>query len=192
MANLASEAPAAPLAAARRTDGPDPREVREFFEQYKAYVDMDEDAYRARIAEVAAEIQATGTYTHTTDELTVGAKLAWYNHSRCIGKLYWRSLTVRDCRHVTDARGHPRRLLRAPARRPQRRPHQADDHDLRARRPRQARRAPAQRPDRRLRRLPATRTAPWLGDGGALELTELAQSLGWDPERQDRRSTCSR
>ena len=105
VANLASEAPAVPLATARRTEGPDLREVREFFEQYKAYVDMDEDAYRARIAEVAGEIQATGTYTHTTDELTVGAKLAWYNHSRCVGKLYWRSLTVRDCRDVTTPEG---------------------------------------------------------------------------------------
>ena len=59
----------------------------------------------ARIAEVVAEIQATGTYTHTTDELTVGAKLAWYNHTRCVGKLYWRSLTVRDCRDVTTPEG---------------------------------------------------------------------------------------
>ena len=120
-----------PLAAARRADGPDPREVREFFEQYKAYVDMDDDAYRARIAEVMAEIQATGTYTHTTDELTVGAKLAWYNHTRCIGKLYWRSPDRPRLPRRHRRRGHPRRVLRAPARRPQRRPHQADDHDLR-------------------------------------------------------------
>src|SRR4051812_38779590 len=102
VANLASEAPVRPAASA---GGPDPREVREFYEQYQAYTGMDEDAFRARVAEVVAEIQATGTYTHTTDELTVGAKLAWYHHTRCIGKLYWRGLTVRDCRHVTDAEG---------------------------------------------------------------------------------------
>ncbi|GIJ64527.1 nitric oxide synthase oxygenase [Virgisporangium aurantiacum] len=56
-----------------------------------------------RLAEVAAEIAATGTYTHTPTELTHGAKLAWRNASRCIGRLYWNSLVVRDRRHVTGA-----------------------------------------------------------------------------------------
>ena len=64
---------------------------------------MPEDASSARLEDVFAEIEAPGTYTHTTDELTVGAKLAWHNHTRCIGKLYWRWLAVRDCRHVTAA-----------------------------------------------------------------------------------------
>src|SRR3954471_12737288 len=73
VANLASEAP---VRSAYPTDGPNPREVREFFEQYKAYVEMPDDAFNARVGEVMAEITATGTYTHTTDELTVGAKLA--------------------------------------------------------------------------------------------------------------------
>jgi nitric-oxide synthase len=58
-----------------------------------------------RLAEVAAEIAATGTYTHTPTELSYGAKLAWRNASRCIGRLYWKSLVVRDRRHVTDADG---------------------------------------------------------------------------------------
>ena len=40
------------------------------------------------------------TYRPTADEQTAGAKLAWYNHTRCIAKLYWRSLTARDCRHL--------------------------------------------------------------------------------------------
>ncbi|GIJ65905.1 nitric oxide synthase oxygenase [Virgisporangium ochraceum] len=56
-----------------------------------------------RLAEVAAEIAATGTYTHTPAELTHGARLAWRNASRCIGRLYWKSLVVRDRRHVTGA-----------------------------------------------------------------------------------------
>jgi nitric-oxide synthase, bacterial len=81
----------------------DPDEVRDFFEQYREQTDMPEDALQRRLEDVFAEIEARGTYTHTTDELTVGAKLAWLNHTRCIGKLYWRSLAVRDCRHVTAA-----------------------------------------------------------------------------------------
>ena len=48
--------------------------------------------------DVIAEIAETGTYTHTTEELTVGARLAWRHNTRCIGKLYWRGLTVRDFR----------------------------------------------------------------------------------------------
>jgi nitric-oxide synthase len=58
-----------------------------------------------RIAAVDAEIAATGTYTHTTDELAFGARVAWRNSSRCIGRLYWRSLCVLDRRHVNDADG---------------------------------------------------------------------------------------
>ncbi|WP_394621933.1 nitric oxide synthase oxygenase [Lentzea sp. JNUCC 0626] len=55
----------------------------------------------ARLAEVHAEIAATGTYRHTTEELTFGARVAWRNSSRCIGRLYWRSLKVRDQREVS-------------------------------------------------------------------------------------------
>ena len=55
-----------------------------------------------RIAAVRAEIAATGTYVHTTEELTHGARLAWRNNTRCIGRLYWKSLIVRDRRHVAD------------------------------------------------------------------------------------------
>jgi nitric-oxide synthase len=57
----------------------------------------------ARIEEIRAEVASTGTYTHTTDELTFGARVAWRNSNRCIGRLYWRSLRVRDRRGSTDA-----------------------------------------------------------------------------------------
>ncbi|MGW2564103.1 nitric oxide synthase oxygenase [Streptomyces sp. NPDC001514] len=60
-------------------------------------------ALAARIAAVNAEIEATGTYRHTTSELAHGARVAWRNSNRCIGRLYWRSLRVRDRRDVRDA-----------------------------------------------------------------------------------------
>src|SRR2546430_927364 len=44
----------------------------------------------SRVAEVTAEIEATGCYTHTTEELLAGAKLAWRNHARCVGRGHWR------------------------------------------------------------------------------------------------------
>jgi nitric-oxide synthase len=41
---------------------------------------------------------------HTIAELTHGARLAWRNNTRCIGRLYWKSLIVRDRRQVADPR----------------------------------------------------------------------------------------
>jgi nitric-oxide synthase, bacterial len=56
-----------------------------------------------RIAQVRAEVAATGTYRHTRMELAFGARVAWRNSARCIGRLYWRSLQVRDLRRVHRA-----------------------------------------------------------------------------------------
>jgi nitric-oxide synthase, bacterial len=56
-----------------------------------------------RLREVRREIEASGTYWHTPAELAFGARVAWRNSSRCIGRLYWQSLRVRDRREVTAA-----------------------------------------------------------------------------------------
>ncbi|NEB81744.1 nitric oxide synthase oxygenase [Streptomyces sp. SID14478] len=56
-----------------------------------------------RLAEIDTELAATGTYTHTPQELVFGARVAWRNANRCIGRLYWRSLRVRDLRGLTGA-----------------------------------------------------------------------------------------
>jgi len=56
-----------------------------------------------RLAQVRGEIAETGTYRHTPAELAFGARVAWRNSARCIGRLYWRSLRIRDRRRVTDA-----------------------------------------------------------------------------------------
>jgi nitric-oxide synthase, bacterial len=56
-----------------------------------------------RIAQVRREVGVTGTYHHTPAELTFAARVAWRNSSRCIGRLYWRSLRVRDRRHISAA-----------------------------------------------------------------------------------------
>lgn len=55
-----------------------------------------------RISWARAEIGLTGTYQHTSAELAFGARVAWRNSARCIGRLYWRSLRVRDLRAVRD------------------------------------------------------------------------------------------
>jgi nitric-oxide synthase len=58
-------------------------------------------AFAARWAQVSAEIERTGTYVQSYDELSFGAKLAWRNSTRCIGRLFWNGLMVRDMRHLT-------------------------------------------------------------------------------------------
>jgi nitric-oxide synthase, bacterial len=56
-----------------------------------------------RLGHVRREIETTGTYRHTAEELAFGARVAWRNSSRCIGRMYWQSLRVRDRREVTKA-----------------------------------------------------------------------------------------
>jgi nitric-oxide synthase, bacterial len=56
-----------------------------------------------RIRQIQREIAAEGTYQHTEEELTFAAQVAWRNSARCIGRLYWRSLRVRDRRHISSA-----------------------------------------------------------------------------------------
>jgi nitric-oxide synthase, bacterial len=56
-----------------------------------------------RIREVEAEISSRGTYTQTIEELYFGARLAWRNSVRCVGRKYWEGLSIRDCRHLTTA-----------------------------------------------------------------------------------------
>jgi nitric-oxide synthase len=80
----------------------DPGEAEDFLRQ--CYVENPRlGPVEPRLAIVRAQIAATGTYVHTTDELTYGAKMAWRNASRCIGRLYWRSLQVLDRRRARTA-----------------------------------------------------------------------------------------
>lgn len=56
-----------------------------------------------RMNQVRMEIERTGTYAHTIEELTFGARVAWRNASRCIGRLHWPSLHVVDQRMVSTS-----------------------------------------------------------------------------------------
>ena len=89
-----------PPAQVENTGEIDIAEAEDFVRQHHTE-NPDLGPVEARLAEVHAEIAATGTYRHTTAELTFGARVAWRNSSRCIGRLYWRSLKVRDQREVS-------------------------------------------------------------------------------------------
>jgi nitric-oxide synthase len=55
-----------------------------------------------RLSEVKEEIRESGTWTPTAMELGFAAQIAWRNAERCVGRLYWRGLRLRDCRHITN------------------------------------------------------------------------------------------
>lgn len=74
-------------------------DLRDFDLLVEAISDLHQVA-PGRRAEVAAAIEATGTYQLSYPELAAGAKVAWRNHARCNGRMHWRSLRVRDCRDV--------------------------------------------------------------------------------------------
>ncbi|MEY9844099.1 nitric oxide synthase oxygenase [Streptacidiphilus sp. MAP5-3] len=77
--------------------------IRDFAREHPGAVDPE-----ARLREIAAAVATEGTYTHTPAELGYGARVAWRNAARCIGRLYWNNLTVRDLRHLT----HPDDIAR--------------------------------------------------------------------------------
>ncbi|MGX6605704.1 nitric oxide synthase oxygenase [Micromonosporaceae bacterium Da 78-11] len=80
----------------------DPGEAEDFLRQ--CYTENPRlGPVEPRLAIVRAQVAATGTYVHTTDELGYGAKMAWRNAGRCIGRLYWRSLVVLDRRRARTA-----------------------------------------------------------------------------------------
>lgn len=51
-----------------------------------------------RLRAISHDIVTKGHYTPTSEELLVGAKIAWRNHARCPGRYSWRSLQLIDAR----------------------------------------------------------------------------------------------
>ena len=70
-----------------------------FLEQFYAEA-APFNSYDERLRQVRHEIGTTGSYEHTPQELTFGARVAWRNSARCIGRLYWQGLRVRDRRRL--------------------------------------------------------------------------------------------
>jgi len=70
----------------------------------EAYYELgkSEEEAKRRINEVLKQIEDTGFYTHTYEELRHGAKMAWRNNNRCIGRLFWQTLEVFDARDIED------------------------------------------------------------------------------------------
>lgn len=130
--------------------------------------------------QVVEAIRRAGAYWHTLEELTFGARVAWRNSNRCIGRIYWKTLKVRDCRQLDSAEaivaallehiaqatngGDIRPLISVFA------PELPDRPAPRIWNPQLIRYAGYRQPDGTI-----------LGDPLQLQLTEIAQQLGWRP-----------
>jgi hypothetical protein len=87
----------------RRLSGLEQKEeARAFLTLFYQESGRTKSALGKRWAEVRRSLSKTGTYEHTQQELAYGARVAWRNHGRCIGRLYWESLEVFDCRELTE------------------------------------------------------------------------------------------
>lgn len=73
----------------------------EFIEEYFMFKkETSTEKLSERLAFIKQQIDTTGTYHLTSDELLFGAKLAWRNASRCIGRIQWQKIELFDARHV--------------------------------------------------------------------------------------------
>ncbi|CAL8331312.1 unnamed protein product [Arctogadus glacialis] len=78
----------------------------DFIDQY--YTSMKRFGSKAhvdRLEEVTKEIQTSNTYQLKDTELIYGAKHAWRNAARCVGRIQWSKLQVFDARDCATAHG---------------------------------------------------------------------------------------
>ncbi|MFB9761216.1 nitric oxide synthase oxygenase [Ectobacillus funiculus] len=78
------------------------QEAKEFIRSCYKELNKTEQEQEARLNEINNQILSQGFYEHTTEELEYGAKVAWRNSNRCIGRLFWEHLNVIDKRHVNS------------------------------------------------------------------------------------------
>ncbi|TWT16068.1 nitric oxide synthase oxygenase [Planomicrobium sp. CPCC 101079] len=95
-----------------KTNAASLEEAMEFIYTCYSELGKTEEEAAQRILRIQAEILETGTYTQTFEELEHGARMAWRNNNRCIGRLFWNTLTVFDARQQRTAEGAFEALLR--------------------------------------------------------------------------------
>ncbi|MDD9312459.1 nitric oxide synthase oxygenase [Cytobacillus firmus] len=72
----------------------------EFIKMYYGEQNKSPAELSRRLREIEYSIAKQGFYEHTFEELEFGAKAAWRNSNRCIGRLFWDQLNVLDKRNV--------------------------------------------------------------------------------------------
>lgn len=77
--------------------------AKDFINNYYASIKrLDSPAHKQRLSEIEEQLKTTDTYYLKETELIYGAKLAWRNASRCIGRIQWSKLQVFDARFTTN------------------------------------------------------------------------------------------
>ncbi|XP_059613419.1 nitric oxide synthase [Phlebotomus argentipes] len=157
--------------------------AKDFLEQYFTSIRrLKSPAHEARWQQVQHDVETTGQYQLTETELIFGAKMAWRNANRCIGRIQWSKLQVFDCRFVTTTSGmfeaicnhikyatNKGNIRSAITIFPQR---TDGKHDYRVWNPQLVSYAGYREPDGRV-----------IGDPANLEFTEFCLKLGWKGPR---------
>ncbi|XP_071065909.1 LOW QUALITY PROTEIN: nitric oxide synthase 1 [Dasypus novemcinctus] len=157
--------------------------AKEFIDQYYSSIKrFGSKAHMDRLEEVNREIDSTSTYQLKDTELIYGAKHAWRNAARCVGRIQWSKLQVFDARDCTTAHGmfnyicnhikyatNKGNLRSAITIFPQR---TDGKHDFRVWNAQLIRYAGYKQPDGSI-----------LGDPGNVEFTEICMQQGWKPPR---------
>ncbi|XP_022086266.1 nitric oxide synthase, brain-like isoform X2 [Acanthaster planci] len=159
----------------------------DFINQYYTHIKrFDTPAHKKRLQVVVESIEKKGTYDLTETELILGAKTAWRNAPRCIGRIQWTKLQVFDARNTTSThqmfdaicnhmnyatnKGNLRSAITIF-------PHRTDgQHDFRVWNTQLISYAGYKQPDGSI-----------IGDPANVEFTEICmQKLGWHPDKQGR------
>jgi len=80
--------------------------TEELFEKAKQFIQIcyqelnQREKIEERLNQIKKEIEEKGHYEHTFEEIEHGARMAWRNSNRCIGRLFWQSLHVFDERSL--------------------------------------------------------------------------------------------
>uniref|UniRef100_A0A8C5M157 Nitric oxide synthase n=1 Tax=Leptobrachium leishanense TaxID=445787 RepID=A0A8C5M157_9ANUR len=154
----------------------------EFINQYyNSFKEPQIENHLNRLEIVARDIETTGTYHLTYEELVFATKQAWRNAPRCIGRIQWSNLQVFDarncktakemfdliCRHIKYATngGNLRSVITVF-------PQRTDGkHDFRVWNSQLIRYAGFEMDDGAI-----------LGDPASIEFTQLCIQLGWKPK----------
>ncbi len=78
-------------------------EATEYLQLLNREEQISSDRLQSRLNQIREELLIKSSYWQTTAELTYGAKVAWRNNARCIGRLFWKELIVKDLRHLQTA-----------------------------------------------------------------------------------------
>ncbi len=74
------------------------QEVQRFLALYQS----EQNEPEAWLVNRLQQVESEGEYNPTTEELIFGARVAWRNSNKCIGRLFWQSLHVVDARDILD------------------------------------------------------------------------------------------